>query len=71
MGRYRASESIVERVCPVCGRTFIPAPMHIYKENDMSGHVRVVCSWPCLCAYRRQIEAAKAERRAAKARAKA
>ena len=64
-------DPIVERVCPVCGKTFVPAPFHRYKENDMNCHVRVMCSWGCLCKYRVQIEAAKAERKAAKARAKA
>lgn len=31
-------------VCPVCGKTFIPAPLHNYKIQ----HNKRVCSYKCL-----------------------
>ena len=43
-------ESIVEKICPICGRNYCPAPLHSYKlENG-----RLVCSWSCLCRARRE-----------------
>ena len=33
---------ILTRVCPVCGKTYIPAPFHIYKVAG-----RKVCSYSC------------------------
>lgn len=39
--------------CPVCGKKFLPAPLHAYKINDR----RLVCSWSCVCEYRRRKEA--------------
>ena len=33
--------------CPICGKTFIPAPMHRYVLHNQK-----ICSWHCLCAYR-------------------
>lgn len=33
-----------ERKCRVCGRNFIPAPFHAYRDK----HTHVAyCSWPC------------------------
>ena len=32
----------IDRVCPVCGKTFIPAPFHIYKVNNVK-----VCTYSC------------------------
>ena len=36
-----------ESTCPVCGKNFIPAPMHAYKQDG-----RLFCSWTCLNKYR-------------------
>lgn len=36
-----------ERDCPVCGKSFIPAPMHIYKIK----YGQFVCLYKCRCAY--------------------
>lgn len=41
-------ENIIELVCPVCGKTFVPAVMHVYRTEEG----RPVCTWGCLCAYR-------------------
>lgn len=35
--------NIVEHVCPVCGKPFIPAPYHAYK---IAANV-LVCSYTC------------------------
>lgn len=32
-----------EAKCPMCGKIFIPAPLHTYKEHDI-----FYCSWRCL-----------------------
>ena len=51
--------NLVERKCPVCGKIFVPAPEHVYIE-DQKGF----CKWSCLCEYRKRKEAAKEKRRA-------
>ncbi len=36
--------NITERTCPMCGRNFIPAPLHVYMER----YTRVAyCSYHC------------------------
>lgn len=32
----------MELFCPACGKRFIPAPQHIYREN-----YKTYCSWTC------------------------
>ena len=34
-------------VCPVCGKTFIPAPLHKYKIR-IHGSEKRVCSYKCM-----------------------
>lgn len=41
-------------VCPVCGKKFIPAPMHIYKVQNC-----FVCSWGCQRKFEKEQEARK------------
>jgi hypothetical protein len=36
--------------CPVCGKMFIPAPKHVYKDRNRK--IRV-CSWKCVCESER------------------
>ena len=38
-------KTLVELKCGVCGKTFIPAPEHIYK-SAVDGSC--VCSWHCM-----------------------
>lgn len=52
--KYLGSKSIIEKECPVCGRTFVPAPFHVYVEDN-----KYFCKWTCLTRYRRDREAAK------------
>lgn len=36
-------------VCPVCGKKFLPAPAHVYKDQRSWKHkARMVCSWGCV-----------------------
>lgn len=37
---------LVELTCPVCGKTFVPAPEHAYKVDR-----KTVCSYHCLCDW--------------------
>lgn len=48
-----------EYKCPVCGKEFYTTPLHVYK--DTSG--KKLCSWSCLCEYRKQYEVGKQDRR--------
>lgn len=40
-----------ERTCKVCGKSFIPAPLHAYK--DRRHPYSLVCSWSCVCESER------------------
>jgi YHS domain-containing protein len=43
---------LVEKKCAVCGKTFIPAPMHVYKRKHGSGgHTKWFCSYHCMLAW--------------------
>lgn len=41
----------VERKCPVCGKTFIPAPYHIYRYES-----KIYCGWNCHVSARKERE---------------
>lgn len=41
------------KTCPICGKTFIPAPEHVYKTGPKG---RMVCSWGCVCRAREKRE---------------
>lgn len=46
--------SIVDIECPICGKNFVPAPMHIYNDSGYKGG-KPVCSYTChLEAFRRK-----------------
>ena len=34
--------SLPEVRCPKCGKKFVPAPQHVYKENK-----KTYCTWTC------------------------
>jgi hypothetical protein len=40
------SEPLVDRVCAVCGRTFVPAPYHIFKRI-IGTKTFYYCGWNC------------------------
>ena len=37
---------LIAKVCPVCGKNFMPAPYHVYKIS-VNGSKRMVCSYRC------------------------
>ena len=41
---------IVERKCPICGKVFIPAPLHAYKRAH-GGRMKWLCSYHCLLEW--------------------
>lgn len=43
-------EPFAERVCPVCGKVFIPAVQHVFKRI-IRGKIAYFCGWNCLCKY--------------------
>ena len=62
MSKDRGS-TITERECPMCHKTFVPAPYHAYRAHNKS---RLVCSYHCMLASDRAYEermAANRERR--------
>jgi hypothetical protein len=46
-----------ESICPICGKTFIPAVGHIYKDKRTYQTHKRVCSWKCVCESERMKEA--------------
>lgn len=52
------SENIKERICPVCGKNFVPAPLHIYKIK----YSQLVCSYKCRCEYEKSEEQANTKK---------
>lgn len=67
-------KQIIDAICPICGKTFVPAPYHKYKVL-IGSRWRLVCSYPCESkglrekeeAHRRKIEERAARKRAIKA----
>lgn len=41
------SEPLVERICKVCGRVFVPAPYHVFKRGYGMDKVTYYCGWNC------------------------
>lgn len=44
------NDKLIERKCYFCGKTFIPAPYHIYKARTAAG-IQKLCSYKCQCEY--------------------
>ena len=57
----RPTVHLIEVKCPVCGKSFIPYPEHVYKDKRNSG--KRVCSWSCVCKSERLKEEAAERRR--------
>lgn len=49
-GHVSADEDLIERTCPVCGSIFLPTSQHVYRTSSKTP----VCSWSCLCAWRKR-----------------
>jgi transposase-like protein len=50
----REWQNTMERICPECGKQFVPAPEHAYVEDG-----KPFCRWNCICAYRKRNAKAK------------
>ena len=50
------NEHFIERVCPVCGKTFILKPLNIYKLY-VKGELKHFCSYTCYRVVQRKKEA--------------
>ena len=48
--------NLVERVCPECGKVFVPAALHIYKDDT-----KFFCKWSCYNSYLNRKEKRKEE----------
>lgn len=43
------------RVCPICGKKFIPEPLHVYRDKtDPNG--KLVCTYSCMRESERRLE---------------
>ena len=40
------AKGVSEKICPVCKKEFIPAPLHIYKIGGKKG--KLVCTYSCM-----------------------
>lgn len=39
-------KGVGEKICPVCNKYFIPAPLHAYKIGGPKG--KLVCTYSCM-----------------------
>lgn len=55
------------RVCPICGKTFLPAWQHAWRDKTDHNGSRLVCTYSCMRESERRVEEwakrAKEERR--------
>lgn len=51
MKDYKAYNTIIEMPCAKCGRIFVPAPEHVFRDNH-----KWYCSWTC---YNHRYDGAK------------
>ena len=62
MARIKTPLESSERVCPVCGTTFIMAPQHTYKLT-INQKVEYYCRYNCYRKVQKEQEAKKADKR--------
>lgn len=45
-----------EQKCPVCGKKFLPAPMHVWKNENETNKAfqKLVCSYTCMRVTEKQ-----------------
>lgn len=43
-----SKDVIYERKCPICQKSFIKAPLHIYKDKRSACKAEYVCSYHCM-----------------------
>lgn len=52
------NDQFLVRKCPICGKVFCPAPMHVYHLAGGANRARV-CSYSCMLESQRRHEAGK------------
>ena len=50
---------VILKVCPVCGKEFVPAPWHVYKDKRKGGNRKFVCSYGCMRKSEREKKPSK------------
>lgn len=53
-------DPIVVKICPVCGKEFVPAPDHVYKVTKSGAPV---CSYHCMMDARRKRDARRKKKK--------
>lgn len=51
MNELKEDRFLKSRICPICNKSFIPAPYHVYRDKFTTR--RMVCSWACVCESER------------------
>ena len=56
--------NLTKKICPICGKEYIPATMHIYKVDLIKPYKKSpVCSWKCVMEGERQVEQMRQRRK--------
>ena len=53
---YDERYNFVNKICPVCGKNFVPAPMHIYKIRNKNKCLNLVCTYGCMISWEKKHE---------------
>lgn len=56
MTKKKKSYFFDEKICPVCKKGFVPAPLHVYKVMGRNSHSAFVCSYSCVLRAERERE---------------
>lgn len=48
---YAQGVGFVPVKCPICGKMYIPAPEHVYRNYNGK---KIVCSYACSCQSRKE-----------------
>lgn len=57
------------RVCPVCGKTFLPAWQHAWRDKTDHNGSRLVCTYSCMRETERRVEEEREQARQSRCRA--
>jgi hypothetical protein len=56
--------TLTKKICPICGKEYIPATMHVYKVDLIKPYKKSpVCSWKCVMEGERQAEQMRQRRK--------
>lgn len=48
--------AIIDKICPVCGKNFVPAPEHIYRIRINKNRSNLVCTYNCMINWQNKHE---------------